>query len=99
MNTDELVEGKKYYFYETPPNSPENVYRATYLSVFANLVMSYLIKRRFDTTTNQNVIMDMVDDCVRVLTEYNEVVASPVKTFAANIHDIRYSLLENKEEY
>lgn len=48
-------------------------------------------------TTNQNVIMDMVDDCVRVLTEYDEVVASPVKTFAANIHDIRYSLLENKD--
>lgn len=56
MNTDELVEGKKYYFYETPPNSPENVYRATYLSVFANLVMSYLIKRQFDPTTNQNVV-------------------------------------------
>ena len=47
-------------------------------------------------TTNQNVIMDMVDGCVRVLTEDGKIVPSPVKTFMANIHDIRYSLLENK---
>jgi hypothetical protein len=56
MNTDALVEGKKYYFYETPPNSPETVYRATFLAIFNNAVLSYLIKRRFDPVANQNVV-------------------------------------------
>jgi len=48
-------------------------------------------------TTNQNVIMDMIDDCVRVLTEGDEVVPSPCKTFMANIHSIRHYLLENED--
>jgi len=56
MNTDELVVGKKYYFYELSPNRPETVYRATYLAVFTNAVLSYLIKKRFDPVTNQNVL-------------------------------------------
>ncbi len=47
-------------------------------------------------TTNQNIIMDMIDSSVRVLTEGGDVVPSPSKTFMANIHDIRYNLLENK---
>ena len=41
-------------------------------------------------TVNQNIIMDMADDCVRVLTENGNIVPSPIKTFMANIHDIRY---------
>lgn len=48
-------------------------------------------------TTNQNIIIDMVDCCVRVLNEKGEIVASPIKTLAANIHDIRYKLLENPD--
>ena len=56
MNTDALVEGKKYYFYEVHPNRPETVYRATYLAVFTNAVLSYLIKKRVDPVTNQNVL-------------------------------------------
>jgi hypothetical protein len=48
-------------------------------------------------TANQNIILDMVDSCVRVLTEDGTIVPCPVKTFMANIHDIRYSLLENEE--
>lgn len=35
-------------------------------------------------TVNQNIIMDMVDDCVRVLTQDGRIVPSPVKTFLAN---------------
>lgn len=48
-------------------------------------------------TTNQNIIMDMIDSSVRVLTEDGDVVDCPCSTFMANIHDIRYSLLENKQ--
>lgn len=47
-------------------------------------------------TTSQNIIIDMIDGCVRVLKEDNEIVNSPCKTFMANIHTIRYKLLENK---
>ena len=47
-------------------------------------------------TANQNIILDMVDSNVRILTEKGDIVDCPVKTFMANIHDIRYSVLENK---
>lgn len=48
-------------------------------------------------TASQSVIIDMVDDCVRILTEDGDIVPCPVKTFCANIHDIRYSVLENEK--
>ena len=41
--------------------------------------------------------MDMVGDCVRVLTEGGDIVYTGTKTFMANIHDIRYELLENDD--
>lgn len=47
-------------------------------------------------TANQNIILDMIDGCVRVLTEGGKIVPSPTKTFMANIHTIRYELLENE---
>jgi len=48
-------------------------------------------------TTDQTIICDMVGDLVRVLTEDGEIVNPHVKTFAANIHDIRYNILENDD--
>lgn len=48
-------------------------------------------------TANQNVILDMIDSSVRVLTESGDVVDCPCKTFMANIHDIRYKILENED--
>lgn len=48
-------------------------------------------------TANQNIIIDMVGECVRVLTEGDDVVYTGTKTFMANIHDIRYELLENDD--
>jgi hypothetical protein len=47
-------------------------------------------------TSNQNIILDMIDSSVRILTEKGDIVDCPTKTFMANIHDIRYSVLENK---
>jgi hypothetical protein len=47
-------------------------------------------------TTNLNIILDMIDDCVRILTEDELIVASPCKTYMANIHNIKYNLLENE---
>jgi len=56
MDTDALLAGKQYYFYELHPNRPETVYRATYLAVFTNAVLSYLIKKRVDPVTNENIL-------------------------------------------
>lgn len=47
-------------------------------------------------TVSQYVITDMVDDCVRILKSDNEIVSCPIKTFAANIHNIRYDILDNE---
>ena len=48
-------------------------------------------------TANQNIILDMIDGNVRILTEKGDIVDCPTKTFMANIHDIRYYVLENKD--
>jgi hypothetical protein len=48
-------------------------------------------------TANQNIILDMIDGNVRILTEKGDIVACPTKTFMANIHDIRHTVLENKD--
>jgi hypothetical protein len=48
-------------------------------------------------TSNQNIILDMIDGNVRILTEKGDIVDCPTKTFMANIHDIRYYVLENKD--
>lgn len=48
-------------------------------------------------TVHQNIITDMIDGCVRILTESSEIVESPIKTLMANIHDVRYKILENDD--
>lgn len=46
-------------------------------------------------TADQTIIGDMIGDCVRILTEAGDIVKTDTKTFAANIHDIRYTVLQN----
>lgn len=48
-------------------------------------------------TTDMSIICDMIDSSVRILTENGDIINSPEKTFMANIHTIRYKLLENNE--
>jgi len=47
-------------------------------------------------TSSQNIIINMIDCCVKILTQHNTIVDCPCKTFAANIHDIRHLILENE---
>jgi len=75
---------------------PEKELSLTQLRGFISMVVASKLEEVQIITTNQNIIMDMVGDCVRVLTEDERIVDSPIKTFMANIHDIRYSLLENE---
>lgn len=62
--------------------------------------ISLLVKSKHDEiriiTVNQNIIIDMIDGCVRILTQKNTIVDCPEKTFMANIHTIRYCILENE---
>lgn len=58
MNTDALIEKKKYYFYEKIKNQPLRVCRGRFLAVFINPfnpMYCYLIKSRFEEETRKNV--------------------------------------------
>ncbi len=48
-------------------------------------------------TCNMNIISDMYDGCVRILTYDGKIVSCPIKTFNANIHSIRHKILENDD--
>ena len=63
--------------------------------------ISMVVNSKFDEvliiTSSIDIILDMVDDCVRILTENNTIVDCPEKTFCANQHTIIYSILNNKD--
>ena len=77
---------------------PERELPASQLSKIVAMIVKTPSDEEFRIiTANQIIILDMIDDCVRVLTEGGDVVDCPCKTFMANIHDIRYKLLENPD--
>lgn len=65
-------------------------------SLISIIVASPKIQEARIVTKDQNIILDMIDGCVRVLTEGGDILPSPCKTLMANIHTIRYELLENE---
>ena len=65
-------------------------------SQFMYLVANGYHQEVLIVTASQNIILDMYDGCVRILTEMNEIVDCPEKTFGANIHTINHSILNNK---
>lgn len=74
----------------------EMSYKQT-ISFINMLVNKHSVKDEFRIiTTSYNIIGDMIGDCVRVLNVDGEVVDTNTKTFQANIHTIRYNLLENE---
>ena len=76
---------------------PERDVPLAMLPNFINMIVRNPdLQEAYIVTANQNIILDMVDSSVRVLTEDGEIVPCPIKTFMANIHDIRYNIFENK---
>ena len=76
---------------------PEKEMTQSQSSAFISMVVNMNTTEEIKIiTTNMSIITDMIDGSVRVLTEGGDIVESPSKTFAANIHDIRYFLLENE---
>ena len=77
---------------------PEREMTSAQCSGFINMLVKKPSHDEFRViTSNQNIILDMIDGNVRILTEKGDIVDCPTKTFMANIHDIRYYVLENKD--
>lgn len=77
---------------------PERELTTSQIATFVSLLTN---NTKFDVflviTKSQNIIIDMFDGCVRILIEDEDIVDCPVKTFMANIHTIRYDILENDD--
>lgn len=89
---NEKVKYSKYIYLHPEREMPQNM-----LSSLVSIIVSSSANEDIViVTTNQNIITDMIGDCVRVLTEDGEIVYTGTKTFMANIHTIRYELFENE---
>lgn len=63
---------------------------------FMSLIVNGVQQEVLIITASQNIILDMYDGCVRILTEFDKIVDCPEKTFGANIHTINIEILNNK---
>ena len=78
---------------------PEKEMSANQLRSFISMIVSNekISDEVRIVTASQSIILDMIESSVRILTEHDTIVDSPIKTFMANIHDIRYYVLENEQ--
>ena len=76
---------------------PENEMTESQAKKFISMVTNLPLQEVLIITKSSNIIYDMVDCCVRILTENNVIITCPVKTFAANLWDISLLILNNKE--
>ncbi len=75
---------------------PENsIPRDKLGSIIGMIVANPKYKEAIIITTSNEIITQMIGENVRVFTEAGNIVECPIKCLMANIHDIRYSLLEN----
>lgn len=79
---------------------PENDQLMTYqktIGFISMVVNKHPTNTPIVITTSQSIISDIVDGCVRILTEKGDIVPCPTKTFLANLYDIKTHVLENKD--
>lgn len=76
---------------------PENSVPRGQLSSLIGMIVASPKPEVIIITTSNEIITQMVGENVRVFTESGNIVPCPIKCLMANIHDIRYSLLENKD--
>lgn len=76
---------------------PENSVPRGQLSSLIGMIVASPKPEVIIITTSNEIITQMVGENVRVFTEAGNIVPCPIKCLMANIHDIRYSLLENKD--
>ena len=88
---------KEIPFSKTTYLFPERETTASQLSGIISMIVSSPIQDEFRIiTTSQSIILDMIDGCVRILTEDGKIVPCPCKTFMANIHTIKYEIFDNE---
>lgn len=88
---------KEIPFTKTTYLFPERELSADKLTGLISMIVKNPSKDEFRIiTASQSVILDMVDGCVRVLTEGGDIVPCPIKTFMANIHSIKYEIFDNE---
>lgn len=76
---------------------PENSVPRDKLSSLINMIVSGDKQESIIITTSNELITQMVGENVRVFTEAGNIVPCPIKCLMANIHDIKYNLIENSE--
>jgi len=76
---------------------PENSIPRDRLASIISMIVNGPKQETIIITTSNEIITQMIGDNVRVFTEAGNIVPCPIKCLMANIHDIRYNLLENKE--
>lgn len=63
---------------------------------FISMIVNSDFEEVLIITAEINIIYDMIDSSVRILTEFDTIVPSTEKTFAANQHTIIHSILNNE---
>ena len=76
---------------------PENSIPRGQLSSLIGMIVASPKPEVIIITTSNEIITQMIGDNVRVFTEAGNIVSCPIKCLMANIHDIKYNLLENKD--
>jgi hypothetical protein len=76
---------------------PENSVPRGQLSLLIGMIVASPKQETIIITTSNEIITQMIGDNVRVFTEAGNIVPCPIKCLMANIHDIKYNLLENKD--
>jgi len=76
---------------------PEREMNSTQLRSFVSMLVKSDIQDEIRIiTSNQDIILDMINTNCRILTGGGKVVECPEKTFMANIHTIKYEIIENE---
>lgn len=76
---------------------PENNISYSQLALFIDsIITNNAYEEHCIITSNMNIISDIINPCVRILTVDGEIKECYTKTFAANIHTIKYDILEEE---
>lgn len=75
---------------------PENSIPRDRLSSLIGMIVASPKQEVIIITTSNEIITQMIGDNVRIFTQAGNIVPCPIKCLMANIHDIRYNILENK---
>lgn len=74
---------------------PENSVTRDKLSSLIGMIVASPKQEVIIITTSNEIITQMIGENVRIFTQAGNIVPCPIKCLMANIHDIRYNIMEN----